>query len=294
MRTNKPNPEHDGAIGDPDHDGGFPAAKETGGFKLCGYRISKPTLVDINPAKIRFVVAGNALLVNELTSLQTAAVITPAERELLEMYPAKDMGLLLHTWSLRAVRQLMLSQDEESEGKYDKAAFEQLYKEVKKPVDELLVSCQKITQEMSLPVPFPYFHAVVLLMAVNYLTLCISLLGANSVISPIILLMLMLVTTGLREVAAMLSNPFGTDPVDFPVNEWLTEMRGIVGLMVFRKMVIGLDPSDSSFSAKSKVGRSGTHVMRRGSSSASTSSDSLLRTSVSGRSSPMNMSPMEA
>ena len=35
----------------------------------------------------------------------------------------------------------------------------------------------------------------------------------------------MLVTTGMREVAAMFANPFGKDSLDFPVNEWLSEMR---------------------------------------------------------------------
>ena len=34
---------------------------------------------------------------------------------------------------------------------------------------------------------------------------------------------LMLMTSGLREVAAMFANPFGKDEVGFPTNEWITD-----------------------------------------------------------------------
>ena len=49
----------------------------------------------------------------------------------------------------------------------------------------------------------------------------------------------MLMTSGLREVAAMFANPFGKDEVDFPTNEWITDLRGIVGLMVFGSKSLG-------------------------------------------------------
>lgn len=189
----------------------------------------------VPPATMRFVVSGMAVHINKLTYKQTKAVLSEEERTILEMFPAKNMPLLLHTWMLRAARSGLFNPvaNDRASTRSD-AAQEALYTEVQIPVNSLYHACCRITHELSLPVPFPYYHAVVLLMTINYAAATLSFLEANTILSPLTFFMIMVVTTGLREVAAMFANPFGTDTVDFPVNEWLSEMRGIVGLMVFR------------------------------------------------------------
>ena len=201
------------------------------------------------PAKTRFVVSGRAVLVDKLSAGQMPAILTRDERALLEQMPAKYMPVRLHAWMLRAIRQEMTAHFEKDRPDFQ-SAYEQLCSEVKEPIDFFLNECSQITHELSLPVPLPYFHAVVLLMLINYAVLTLSLLRADTLLSPIIFILIMLVTTGLREVAAMFSNPFGTDAVDFPVHEWITEMRGVVGLMVFQSSYLKQNSVSSHLSTK--------------------------------------------
>ena len=125
----------------------------------------RPKAHRMPPARPRFVVAGKAVMVDRITSLQTPPLLTHEEKTLLEELPVTEMPLLLYTWMLRAVRQSIeiLSEDRgESDASYmeDKAALEALYLEMQTPIRELYDACVKITQELALPVPLPYFHAV--------------------------------------------------------------------------------------------------------------------------------------
>ena len=70
-----------------------------------------------------------------------------------------------------------------------------------------------------MPVPLPYFHALNMLQNVNYALYTYALCSFNSYLTPIVLFVVILITVGMREVAAALSNPFGDDDVDFPVNK---------------------------------------------------------------------------
>ena len=52
-----------------------------------------------------------------------------------------------------------------------------------------------------------------------------ALCSFESYWTPVILFVIILITSGMREVAAALSNPFGDDDVDFPVNKWIAQLR---------------------------------------------------------------------
>jgi hypothetical protein len=66
----------------------------------------------LHPA-VRFVSSGVATHVGEATSVQTAAVLKAEEKPLLERFAAKNYPLLLHEWTLRAVRAGMRSAAQE-------------------------------------------------------------------------------------------------------------------------------------------------------------------------------------
>jgi len=85
-------------------------------------------------------------------------------------------------------------------------------------------SC-KICNLLNLPIPLPYFHTLVVLQNVCFAIMSWSLLSFVSFLTPIVLFFAVLVMVGLREVAVALSNPFGNDDVDFPIDKWVAQLR---------------------------------------------------------------------
>ena len=85
-------------------------------------------------------------------------------------------------------------------------------------------SC-KICNLLNLPIPLPYFHTLVVLQNVCFAIMSWSLLSFTSFLTPIVLFFAVLVMVGLREVAVALSNPFGKDDVDFPIDKWIAQLR---------------------------------------------------------------------
>ena len=65
----------------------------------------------------------------------------------------------------------------------------------------------------TVPVPFPYFHVLNILMTLNFTLYTYGFLVFESWLTPVVLFVIIAVTVGMREVAIQLSNPFGTDEV---------------------------------------------------------------------------------
>ena len=72
-----------------------------------------------------------------------------------------------------------------------------------------------------MPVPMPYYNAVVLLLNFTYIVYAYSFLFFNSIITPIYLFFLILVINGLREVASALADPFGDNDIDLHVEMYV-------------------------------------------------------------------------
>jgi len=92
---------------------------------------------------------------------------------------------------------------------------------------KLRSAAYKVRAKLNMPVPLPYFHSLNMLQNINYAIFTYALLQQQSNLSPLILFIIILITVGMREVAAALSNPFGDDDVDFPVNKWIAQLRGM-------------------------------------------------------------------
>merc|ERR1711879_953924 len=54
----------------------------------------------------------------------------------------------------------------------------------------------------------------------------------TSVFGPIVYFFAELIFIGMMELANQISNPFGSDEVDFPVDDWLAEMMASAALLV--------------------------------------------------------------
>lgn len=82
--------------------------------------------------------------------------------------------------------------------------------------------CQaEVTQILDLPMPFQYFHIMNLMLMLNLVLWAYSLGCQDSLFAPVIYCFVQMMFQGIRELSTALSDPFGDDEVDFPVNAWM-------------------------------------------------------------------------
>merc|ERR1711874_945857 len=74
---------------------------------------------------------------------------------------------------------------------------------------------------MNWPMPFQYFHIMNLMLALNLVLWAYSLGCQDSYFAPVIYAFVQMMFQGIRELSTALSDPFGDDEVDFPVNDWM-------------------------------------------------------------------------
>merc|ERR1712151_664357 len=78
-----------------------------------------------------------------------------------------------------------------------------------------------VVQTMNWPMPFQYFHIMNLMLALNLVLWAYSLGCQDSYFAPLIYMFVQMMFQGIRELSTALSDPFGDDEVDFPVNDWM-------------------------------------------------------------------------
>jgi predicted membrane chloride channel (bestrophin family) len=85
--------------------------------------------------------------------------------------------------------------------------------------------CQDdVVELMELPMPFQYFHIMNLMLALNLTLWSYSLALESSYFASVIFMFVQLVFQGIRELSVALSDPYGDDEADFPINEWMTQL----------------------------------------------------------------------
>lgn len=82
---------------------------------------------------------------------------------------------------------------------------------------------QGITDMLSLPVPFQYFHLLSVMIIMNLALWAYSMGCSDSIFAPVVFFFSSLIFVGMMELSSELSDPFGQDEVDFPVQEWLQD-----------------------------------------------------------------------
>ena len=135
----------------------------------------------------------------------------------LRHYPDQMMTNVLLTWCAQTLKEL------EVNGELKGPSLGQAQGSVLK----LRGAACKICNLLNLPIPLPYYHSLVMLQNICFGMYSYALLSMGSFFTPVILFFVVLVTIGLREVAVALSNPFGRDDVDFPIDKWIAQLRSM-------------------------------------------------------------------
>mmetsp|Transcript_3021 Transcript_3021/g.8763 ORF Transcript_3021/g.8763 Transcript_3021/m.8763 type:complete len:431 (-) Transcript_3021:130-1422(-) len=88
---------------------------------------------------------------------------------------------------------------------------------------------QEITDTLSLPVPFQYFHLLSIMIIMNLALWAYSMGCSSSLFAPVVFFFASLIFIGMMELSSELADPFGVDEVDFPVEEWLQDCVQLLG-----------------------------------------------------------------
>lgn len=145
------------------------------------------------------------------------ALLTVREVNMLREYPDDLLPIVLLVWSNQVLKDL------ERKGELKGPSLAQAQGTTLK----LRMGSRKIRNLLSLPIPLPYFHTLVVMQNLCYGLYSYALLGLGSNLTPIMVLFMVLVSTGLREVGVAISNPFGRDDVDFPIDKWIAQLRSM-------------------------------------------------------------------
>jgi len=136
----------------------------------------------------------------------------------LRRYPGGMLSLVLCTWSMQVVVAADLK------GPALGAA--------QAAVLQVKSAAYSLRNQLGMPVPMPYFHSLAMLQNINFALYSYALCSLQSYLTPVVLIVFILITVGMREVAVALSNPYGHDDVDFPVNKWVVAQLRSMALII--------------------------------------------------------------
>lgn len=150
----------------------------------------------------------------EWNLMMQQGLLTPKEKEDLGIYEKQQHTQLLLYWS----------QDVIKEG----------LEQVKAPTNALrgtvsaLFKIRKEQQElmdiMNLPIPFQYYHLLNAMVFMNLVLWGYTMAISMSLWASVIYFLSSLIFMGMMDLGNQLSDPFGEDEVDFPLQAWLTDL----------------------------------------------------------------------
>ena len=88
-----------------------------------------------------------------------------------------------------------------------------------------------ITNLLEMPVPFPYYHILVVIMFVNFTLYSVAFLDLNSYATPVAMFLIVFIFSAMRELSSALANPFGTDEATFLVSAYVHKQRDLISFL---------------------------------------------------------------
>lgn len=156
----------------------------------------------------------------EFQGLQRSGLLTNDEIKQIHAFGAEYgehslTSLMVTSWAMEYARNC--TSEPESRDDMLASLYSSLYE---------LRQCQAcVTQIMAFPMPFQYFHIMNLMLMLNLALWAYALGCENSYVAPVIYMFVQMMFQGVRELSTALSDPFGDDEVDFPLNFWLMALQ---------------------------------------------------------------------
>lgn len=165
-------------------------------------------------------IAGGMKTKQDWREIVKRGLLTKAEAEQLQLYPARSIEqvLVLAAWAMQIVDKA-LEDDVFWEGRSMRIAH--THNRLQDHMNDILRAIHEIGDVLALPIPFPYYHVMNVVLIFNLLVLSVitaSFATYQTVFPVVVSLMFFL---GLREVSGSLADPFNGEDSDFPIETFL-------------------------------------------------------------------------
>eukprot|EP00928_Gymnodinium_smaydae_P018377 TRINITY_DN16998_c0_g1_i1.p1 TRINITY_DN16998_c0_g1~~TRINITY_DN16998_c0_g1_i1.p1 ORF type:complete len:578 (+),score=116.62 TRINITY_DN16998_c0_g1_i1:369-2102(+) len=151
------------------------------------------------------------------SELQKKGLLSQEEVGMLRCIETSSGSHVLICWTLLVLQEALRHDAVWPEESTKNPLVVHRYNRLHAHVMQLLEAFDKIGHTVAMPVPYPYYHLMNVVLWINIFVLAIvpALFGSWFTVIPFS--MACLVVMGLREVAVALADPFGDDAMDFPV-----------------------------------------------------------------------------
>ena len=160
----------------------------------------------------------------EWNVLIRSQLILPEERQVLERYEG-SRSFLMQSWALRLACAQIKKPDS-----YRGADI----RELENHVLSLRANCAEISNMLEQPVPFAMYHTLTSSLTLTLFSVAYALVGTDTYMSIPAFSIICFVCLALKETAVYLSDPFGTDPVDFETDVFMARIMLNTKAMVSR------------------------------------------------------------
>jgi len=152
----------------------------------------------------------------ELAKLRSKGLISGLEEIYLrDHYQANNKSFLILQWCAEACTYALVTQGTNNE-RFIKMFQDKIY--------AIRRLHQDVVDTLRLPLPFQYFHVMNLMLLCTLLMMAVVDGTNTNYAGSIVFFLVEIAFMGIREVAMGMSDPFGDDDVDFPVDEWFNEV----------------------------------------------------------------------
>jgi len=147
-------------------------------------------------------------------------LLTMLEAEQLQHYPSQSVEtvLVLATWAMQIVDKA-LQDDAFWHARSQRIAH--THNRLQWHITGVLDGIHKIGDMLALPIPYPYYHAINVVLLFNMMMLCIITASFRTYQTVFPFVISLFFFLGLREVAAALSDPFNSEGSSLPISSFL-------------------------------------------------------------------------
>lgn len=157
---------------------------------------------------------GGAVSEEEWERLLDMGLLRVQEKKYLSQYANQQHTMLLLYWSGDVTR----------EGMENCKVPLSCLKSVTDAILVLRNEQQDLMDIMDLPIPFPYYHLLNVMVLMNLMLWGYAMAISESAFGSVIYVMAAMIFLGMMDLGNQLSDPFGEDEVDFPLDEWLNDV----------------------------------------------------------------------
>jgi len=147
-------------------------------------------------------------------------LLTAVEAEQLERYPSQSIEtvLVIGTWAMQIVDKGL---EDDAFWHSRSMRIAHTHNRLQGYMTDILRALHEIGDAMALPIPFPYYHVMNVVLIFNLLVLCILTAAFQTYQTVFPFLVSLLFFLGLREVAASVADPFNGQDSDFPLAKFV-------------------------------------------------------------------------